>query len=122
MHLSSLPDRPFELAELRELNEAGRFRAVFPAAVFDIDGSEAKLVPAAVLVTPGEEGRVVGVGYDLDSGWTRVASEQAGEAVQGQLEAVGRDLQEWARETEQRWAGAEGPTALVEHVREKRGD
>jgi len=119
MQLSSLPDRPFELAELRELNESGRFRAVFPAAVFDLEGTDRKLVPVAVLVTPGEEGRVVGVGYDFDDGWTRVTSEPAGDDVQAQVEAAGQQLQTWARETDQRWAASDGATALVEHVSER---
>lgn len=120
MKLSSLPDRPFELAELRELNESGRFRAVFPAAVFDLEESDKKLVTVAVLVTPGEDGRIVGVGYDFDDGWTRVTSEPVGEDVQSQVEASGNRLQAWTRETEQRWAEGDGATALVEHVREKR--
>jgi len=118
MELSSLPDRPFELAELRELNESGRFRAVFPAAVFDLEGTDRKLVPVAVLVTPGEDGRVVGVGYDFEDGWARVTSEPAAE-VQSQVEAAGQKLQAWARETDQRWAASDGATALVEHVRER---
>ena len=119
MELSSLPDRPFELAELRELNESGRFRAVFPAAVFDLEGTDRKLVPVAVLVTPGEDGRVVGVGYDFEDGWARVTSEPVDEDVQPQVEAAGQELQAWARETDQRWAASDGATALVEHVRER---
>jgi hypothetical protein len=119
MDLSSLPRRPFELAELRELNESGRFRAVFPAAVFDLEGTDKKLVPVAVLVTPGDDGRVVGVGYDFDDGWTRVTSEPAGDDVQSQVESGGNRLQSWARETEQRWTASDGATALVEHVREQ---
>jgi hypothetical protein len=122
MQLSSLPDRPFELAELRELNESGRFRAVFPGAVFDLEGTDRKLVPVAVLVTLGEEGsaddrrepaeqragengrdrrasRVVGVGYDFRTGWTRVTSEPAGDAVRAQVERASEALRTWAAET-----------------------
>lgn len=137
MQLSSLPARPFELAELRELNESGRFRAVFPGAVFDIEGTDRKLVPVAVLVTPGDEGdvgdgeeraganerdagRVVGVGYDFQAGWTRVTSEPV-EEVREQVERASETLRAWAEETEQRWAEPDGATALVEHVRD-RGD
>lgn len=124
MQLSSLPDRPFELAELRELNEGGRFRAVFPGAVFDFEGTDRKLVPVAVLVTPGEgsesAGRVVAVGYDFETGWNRVSSEPAEEPLREQVEAAGQKLQSWARETEQRWTEPDGATALVEHVKAKR--
>ncbi|PSP37308.1 hypothetical protein BRC71_10010 [Halobacteriales archaeon QH_7_65_31] len=129
MQLSSLPDRPFELAELRELNESGRFRAVFPAGVFDFDGSDAKLVPAAVLVTPGdgsegessdghesEGGNVVAVGYDFEAGWQRISSEPAGDQVQEQVELAATELRAWAAETDQRWAMSDGATALAEHV------
>ncbi|PSQ31659.1 hypothetical protein BRD16_01745 [Halobacteriales archaeon SW_6_65_46] len=119
MQLSSLPDRPFELAELRELNESGRFRAVFPAGVFDFDGSDAKLVPAAVLVTPGdgsEAGSTVAVGYDFEAGWQRISSEPAGDQVQEQVELAATELRAWAAETDQRWAMSDGATALAEHV------
>lgn len=119
MELSSLPDRPFELAELQELNESGRFRAVLPGAVFDLEETDRKLVPVAVLVTPGEDGRVVGVGYDFDTGWNRVTSEAAGDAVREQVEAAGERLRAWTEETGQRWAEPDGATALVDHVRER---
>ncbi|WP_255196658.1 hypothetical protein [Halorarius litoreus] len=113
MQLSSLPSRPLELAELRELNDSGRFRAVFPAAVFDIEDSDYKLVPVAVLVT---DGTVVGVGYDADEGWTRVSTETASETddeLKEQVEAANRELQQWARETEQQWAEPDGASALL---------
>jgi len=129
MQLSSLPDRPFELAELRELNESGRFRAVFPAGVFDFDGSDAKLVPAAVLVTPGDgseggssdghdgdAGIVVAVGYDFEAGWRRISSEPVDARVQEQVELAATALREWAAETDQQWAMSDGATALAEHV------
>jgi hypothetical protein len=142
MHLSSLPDRPFELAELRELNESGRFRAVFPGAVFDLEGTDRKLVPVAVLVTPGKEenagdgrepveqragengperreSRVVGIGYGFEAGWVRVTSDPAGDEVREQVERASEALRDWAEETDQRWAGPDGATALVEHVRER---
>ncbi|MFC7226149.1 hypothetical protein N0B31_01935 [Salinirubellus salinus] len=119
MELSSLPKRPFELAELQELNESGRFRAVLPGAVFDLEGSDRKLVPVAVLVTPGEDGRVVGVGYDFETGWNRVTSEAVGDAVRDQVEAAGERLRVWTEETGQRWAEPDGATALVDHVRER---
>lgn len=114
MQLSSLPDRPLELAELQELNESGRFRAVFPAAVFDLEGTEHKLVPASVLVT---EGRVVAAGYDFADGWTRVDAVDAAEAdedLKRQVERAGQALQSWARETEQRWTAPDGADALLE--------
>lgn len=117
MQLSSLPDRPFELAELQQLNESDRFRAVFPGAVFDLEGTDRKLVPVAVLVTPGEEGRVIGVGYDFEAGWTRVVSEPAAE-IRKQVEQTSEALRTWAEKTDQRWAKPDGATALVEHVRE----
>ena len=122
MQLSTLPNRPFELAELRELNESGRFRAVFPAGVFDFEGTDAKLVPAVVLVTPGdgekadEGGRVVAVGYDFDEQWQRISSEPVGERVQEQVEQAAAELREWAAETDQRWAMSDGATALAEHM------
>jgi hypothetical protein len=116
MQLSTLPDRPFELAELRELNESGRFRAVFPAGVFDFEGSEAKLVPATVLVTPGGDGRVVGVGYDFEDGWVRVTSEPVGDAVDERVDAAGERLREWVAGTDQRWARPDGATALADHL------
>lgn len=117
MQLSSLPPRPLELAELQELNESGRFRAVFPAAVFDLEDSECKLVPACVLVT---DGTVVGAGYDSAEGWTRVGSAAAATADEDrkrQVEAVGRELESWARETEQRWTDPDGAAALLEQFR-----
>lgn len=117
--LSSLPDRPFELAEVRELNESSRVRAAFPVAVFDLEGTDRKLVPVVVLVTAGDGGRVVGVGYGFDDGWTRVTTEPAGENVRSQVEAAGTRLQSWARDTERRWTKSDGATALVEHVRER---
>ncbi|MFB6117672.1 hypothetical protein [Halosegnis sp.] len=117
MELSSLPDRPFELAELRELNESGRFRAVFPAGVFDFEGSAAKLVPAVVLVTPEPDGRVVAVGYDLTSGWTRVSSEPAGDDADAGVETASQRLREWVEQTDQQWAGPDGATVLAEHLR-----
>ena len=116
MQLSSLPDRPFELGELRELNESGRFRAVFPAGVFDFEGSEAKLVPATVLVTPGDDGHVVGVGYDFDDGWVRVSSEAVGEEIQEQVDAASHRLRGWVEATDQRWAEPDGATALADHL------
>ena len=129
MQLSTLPDRPFELAELQELNESGRFRAVFPAGVFDFEGTDAKLVPAVVLVTPGdgedeeaggegdgEGGRVVAVGYDFEERWQRVSSEQAGDRVQEQVERAAAELREWAAATDKRWAMSDGATALAEHM------
>lgn len=128
MQLSTLPDRPFELAELRELNESGRFRAVFPAGVFDFEGTDAKLVPAVVLVTPGDGeegdendgdtagGRVVAVGYDFEERWQRISSEPVGERVQEQVEQAAAELREWAAETDQRWAMSDGATALAEHM------
>ncbi|MDZ7747085.1 MAG: hypothetical protein U5K28_11510 [Halobacteriales archaeon] len=127
MQLSTLPDRPFELAELRELNESGRFRAVFPAGVFDFDGTDAKLVPAVVLVTPGDAdedrdendgdgGRVVAVGYDFAERWQRISSEPVGDRVQEQVERAATELREWAAETDQRWAMSDGATALAEHM------
>jgi hypothetical protein len=119
MELSSLPDRPFELGELQELNESGRFRAVLPGAVFDLEGTDRKLVPVAVLVTPGEDGRVVGVGYDLETGWNRVTSEATGDAVREQVEAAGERLRAWTEETGQRWAEPDGATALVEYLRDR---
>jgi hypothetical protein len=122
MDLSALPDRPFELAELQQLNESGVFRAVLPGAVFDLEGTGKKLVPVAVLVTPGEDGRVVGVGYDFETGWTEVTSEAAGDEVRQQVEAAGTRLREWTEETGQRWAEPDGATALVEHVRERSGE
>lgn len=118
MQLSSLPSRPLELAELRELNESGRFRAVFPAAVFDLEDSDYKLVPAAVLVT---DGRVVGAGYDFDGGWTRVSTEEAtddDEELKSQVEAANHELQQWARDTEQRWAEPDGASALLERFQQ----
>lgn len=114
MQLSSLPSRPLELAELRELNDSGRFRAVFPAAVFDLEDSDYKLVPVAVLVT---DGSVVGVGYDLTDGWTKVVTEPASEdddELKSQVEDVNHELQRWARETEQRWVEPDGADALLE--------
>ena len=119
MELSSLPDRPFELAELQELNESGRFRAVLPGAVFDLEETDRKLVPVAVLVTPGDDGRVVGVGYDFETGCTRVTSEAAGDAIREQVEAAGERLRAWTEETGQRWAEPDGATALVDHVRDR---
>lgn len=116
MQPSSLPDRPFELAELQELNDSGRFRAVFPAGVFDFEGSDAKLVPATVLVTPGKDGRVVGIGYDFDDGWIRVSSDPAGEAVDETVATAGERLRDWVAETEQRWAAPDGATALAAHL------
>lgn len=114
MQLSSLPSRPLELAELRELNDSGRFRAVFPAAVFDLEDSDYKLVPAAVLVTAA---RVVAAGYDFEGGWTRVSAEDAAEdepKLKSQVEAANHELQRWTRETEQRWAEPDGASALLE--------
>lgn len=114
MQLSSLPTRPLELAELRELNDSGRFRAVFPAAVFDLEDSEYKLVPAAVLVT---DERVVAAGYDFDTGWTRVSAEDAAEddaELKTQVESGNHELQRWTKETEQRWAEPDGASALLE--------
>ena len=114
MQLSSLPSRPLELAELRELNDSGRFRAVFPAAVFDLEDSDYKLVPAAVLVT---DETVVGAGYDMDDGWTRVSTASASEVdeeLKAQVEAANRELQQWARETDQQWAEPDGASALLE--------
>lgn len=114
MQLSSLPERPLELAELRELNESGRFRAVFPGAVFDLEESDYKLVPVCVLVT---DGTVVAAGYDFETGWTRVSDTEAAESdaeLKRQVETAGNELQQWARETDQRWAQSDGATALVE--------
>jgi hypothetical protein len=125
MELSSLPDRPFELGELRDLNESGRFRAVLPGAVFDLEGTDRKLVPVAVLVTPGEDGRVVGVGYGIESGWNRVTSEAAGDSettVREQVETAGERLRAWTEETSQRWAEPDGATALVEQLAERTGE
>lgn len=113
MQLSSLPTRPLELAELRELNDSGRFRAVFPAAVFDLEDSDYKLVPAAVLVT---DARVVGAGYDFDDGWTRVSAVDAAaddQELQSQVEDANQELQRWAQETDQRWAEPDGASALL---------
>lgn len=114
MQLSSLPARPLELAELQELNDSGRFRAVFPGAVFDLDDSEYTLVPVAVFVT---DGTVVAAGYDLADGWTTVWTAEASggeDALQNQVETAGAELQRWARETDQRWAGPDGGSALLE--------
>ena len=118
MQLSSLPSRPLELAELRDLNDSGRFRAVFPAAVFDLEDSDYKLVPAAVFVT---DARVVGAGYDFDDGWTRVSAEDAAEddpELKSQVEAANQDLRRWARETDQRWADPDGASALLERFQQ----
>jgi hypothetical protein len=96
-------------------------------------------VPVAVLVTPGDDGRVVGVGYDFGAqgttegspragegeagdtraGWTRVTGEPAGDEVRGQVERASEALRAWAEDTGQRWAEPDGATALVEHVRER---
>lgn len=111
MGLRSLPDRPLELSELRDLDESGRFRAVLPAAVFDLEGSDHKLVPVAVLVTD----QVVAVGYG-DEGWTRVEREPAADdedALERQARAMNRRLREWAEETGQRWAEPDGAASLL---------
>ncbi|WP_255150339.1 hypothetical protein [Halorarius halobius] len=117
MELSSLPARPLELGELQELNDSGRFRAVFPGAVFDLEDTEYKLVPVAVLVT---DGSVVAVGYDFEDGWTTVSTESAADAddeLKAQVEAAGQTLQRWARETNQRWTDSDGASALLEEFK-----
>lgn len=111
MKLTSLPGRPLELDELREIEESGQLRAVLPAAVFDLEGSDHRLVPAAVLVTDW----VVAVGYD-GAGWTRVERERAadeGADLERQARAMNRRLREWAEETGQRWAEPDGADSLL---------
>lgn len=114
--LSSLPDRPLALAELQDLERSDRFRAVVPAAIFDLDGSERRLVPAVVLVTAS---LVVAAGYDLDTGsWTRVDRADApedGDAEERAREA--RDaLQTWAAESGQTWAESDGASVLLDEL------
>lgn len=104
---------------MRELNQSGRFRAVFPAAVFDLDDADHALVPAAVLVT---DGALVAVGYDLGSGWTLVEREEIDGEDAGsdpseddaRVQAANRALQRWARETDQRWADPAKAGALLD--------
>lgn len=112
MRLTSLPARPLELAELRDLDESGRFRTVLPAAVFDLEGSDHTLVPAAVLVTDA----VVAVGYDDEDGWTRVEREPAADDeadLERQARAMNQRLREWAESTGQRWAEPDGAGSLL---------
>ncbi|MFB6172916.1 MAG: hypothetical protein ABEJ23_10305 [Haloarculaceae archaeon] len=112
MKLTSLPDRPLELSELRDLDESGQFRAVLPAAAFDLSESDHVLVPAAVLVADV----VVAVGYDDEAGWTRVERESAAGAeadLERQARSMNRRLRSWAEETDQAWAEPEGAGALL---------
>lgn len=104
MELSSLPARPLALAELQDLEHTGRFRAVVPAAVFDLDEHERRLVPAVVFVA---DARLVAAGYDLAPGaWTRVETREApgddDAAEEAAREAIDA-LREWA-DGEQAWA------------------
>lgn len=118
MQLSSLPARPLELSELRELEESGRFRTVVPVAVFDLKESDHRLVSAAVLVT---ESVVLAAGYDHGTGWTVVEREQAAEPaaeLESQVLELNPVLRRWATETGQRWAEPDGGSALLEAFRD----
>jgi len=102
--VESLPDRPLACAELEELDDSDRFRAVVPAALYDLGDHE--LAPAVVLVL---DEKVVAAGYDLDAGWTRVSERavQAGsdeETLTRHAREANDDLREWVEGTGQRWA------------------
>lgn len=112
MTLTSLPDRPLELRELEDLDESSRFRAVLPAAAFDLEKSDYTLVPVAVLVTD----QVIGVGYDDGVGWTQIGGRLAADEEPGleeQARAMNRRLREWAEETDQQWAEPDGADSLL---------
>jgi hypothetical protein len=114
MNLDSLPSRPLELSELRELDDGGEFRTVLPAAVFDLDDADYTLVPVVVLVT---DRQVVGVGFDVDDGWTQVHGEAAASAEderQRQAQTANRALGDWAQKTQQPWAEPDGAGTLVD--------
>lgn len=114
MDLVSLPSRPLELSELRELDESGTFRTVLPAAVFDLDEADYKLVPVAVLVT---DGQIAGVGFDVDDGWTQVHSAEAADdedELQRQVQTANRALQDWAQKTQQPWAEPDNAGMLLD--------
>lgn len=116
MELASLPDRPLALAELQDLERTDRFRSVVPAAVFDLEDGDRRLVPAVVLLT---DSRVVAAGYDIDAGaWIRVETADApddSEAEERAREAADR-LQEWATDTGQTWAEPDGADALLDEL------
>jgi hypothetical protein len=115
VNLSSLPDRPLELSELRELDGSGEFRTVLPAAVFDLDESDHKLVPVVVLVTAD---RIAAVGFDVEDGWTQVDSDEAdddAEELQRRAEDANRTLQGWAQKTQQPWAEPGNGSVLLEY-------
>lgn len=112
MALTSLPDRPLELTELRDLDESDQFRAVLPAAVFDLEESDHTLVPVAVLVT----NQVVGVGYDDGEGWIQIGSGPAADEepnLEEQARVMNQRLREWAEETGQQWAEPDGADSLL---------
>lgn len=114
MDLDSLPPRPLELSELRELDESGNFRTVLPAAVLDLDDADYKLVPVVVLVT---EGQIAGVGFDVDDGWTQIHGDVAAAAedeLQRQAQTANRALQDWAQKTRQPWAEPDDAGTLLE--------
>lgn len=119
MDLSSLPTRPLDLSELRDLDDGERFHTVLPAAAFDLAESEHRLVPAVVFVTMTDAGpgRVVAAGFDLEDGWTRVTSEDAAadeQELEAQARTANRTLRDWAQKTQQRWAEPDGASALLE--------
>lgn len=114
MKLDSLPSRPLELSELRELDESGPFRTVLPAAVFDLDDADYKLVPVVVLVT---DARIAGVGFDVEDGWTEVHGAEAAadeDELQRQAQTANRALQDWAQKTQQPWAEPDGAGMLLD--------
>lgn len=114
MKLGSLPNRPLELSELRDLEGTEQFTTVLPVAVFTLHEAEYKLVAAFVAVT---EKKAVAIGYDTDEGWTKVATNDTPETKR-ELESAARGLnnvlRDWAQKTQQAWAEPDGTGALLE--------
>ncbi|WP_435195298.1 hypothetical protein [Natronomonas sp. EA1] len=120
MKLDSLPARPLELSELRELEGTGQFTTVLPVAVFTLHEADYKLVAAFVAVT---EKKAVAIGYDTEEGWTKVATNDTPE-TQEELESAARGLntvlRDWAQKTKQQWADPDGTGVLLEAFRRDR--